>query len=565
MAKHHGKMAGGRGRRRRRGMATACCAALMAGAPLGAAAGEAGKVCPPTDYTGLASGGPAQAPAGVSRFACPPRPTVERTGADSVIVDFAPLRLTLAQTQKLGADVVAAQRHVNALSLDAGRAWRSEIDATIGGPDGPGLETEFRFGMFDTRRPIISTRGGFGTDELDRWRSNSVIDAAFALRGFGGRLDYSAGVASSETGLVRRSSDEPWLWVFEPDPARATRSRDAAIFQKFGAKLGEDGLTASVEALYTKTGEDFRSFQTNTPADILYEGETIGAVATLEAEKTYLSFEKNVHADRYYAFDENTLRFVRGAFGLKAGFSREEMRDSALLFSSDEIISARFQVKLSDLLSNAPDWAPDAVNFGASQRSSRAATLFNPDGAMRRSYGVGLTKAGANFATDIYVYWNERDDLASAGEFSGANEFGADIIHSFFFENWDLSLYAVMSDLARKRAFTRDGGETLLSGGVSFSRRFKALPDIEVRLDAFSFDAGYPREEYAFESRDVSLRIDADISETLLSGLGYVVDEERPFSVHLGAYQGWSVFDDALSSADNERETRLLLMLRRSR
>jgi hypothetical protein len=221
------------------------------------------------------------------------------------------------------------------------------------------------------------------------------------------------------------------------------------------------------------------------------------------------------------------------------------------------------KLDLGAIFTDPPSWAPDNVFLGASQRSAIEPTLFGSGDAVRRSYGLGAAKTGDHFYTDVYFYWNERNDFSDAAGFENTTEFGADIVQSFFFDDWDLSLYALMSDMKRRSGFARDRSERIFSGGAAFSKKFERLPDIRVSVDAFQLDADYLRDDYAFESHDISLRAEADISEMLLTGLNYNADENRPLSVYLGAYSGWSIFDDSLSAGERDNETRLLIMLRR--
>lgn len=475
-------------------------------------------------------------------------------------------QLVMKQFHSAGADVVKAFKHINASSLNANRTWRSDIDTTLKLYEDQNYVTQVSFGLFDTKRPLILTKGGFGLGEFDRWRKNSVIDGAVSVRSVDGKIEYDLGAAVSETTLQQRLSDDPALWIYEPLTNRNRIDRSSGIFQRLKAvAFQNDDSKVWFQFSHADTGQAFRNFQSSNIADLYYEGETLNSVVAMEFGETSVSFEKEVHDDAFFANNLNTFRFASGAFGIKATIENDELRDEGLLLSSNAILSARFSIGISKLWDDAPDWIPDEINFGASQRSAQEATFFNSEEAVRRSFGVGLGKSGEHFNADVFVYWNERNDFSADFSFENNVEFGADINYSLYFDDWDFSAYAIMSDLKQNRRFRRNGTERLLTGGVSFSKQFERLPDFSINLDAFSFDGDYFADEYAFQNHDISMRFEADISDSLFSGLRQRMTTEKPLSVYLGAYRGWSLYDDNFGPSERDGETRLLLMLRSDR
>ncbi len=493
-------------------------------------------------------------------------PKIQRQGDRRVIVGSDDGRFVLNQFHSAGPDVVKAFKHINVSSLNANRTWRSEIDTTLKLYEDQNYVTQMSIGFFDTKRPLILTRGGFGLGEFDRWRKNSVIDGSFSVRSISETFEYSLGAAVSETMLELRLSDDPALWIYEPLDNRNRIDRSSGFFQRLKATAFQnDDSKVWFQFSHADTGQAFRNYQSSNVAELYFEGGTLNSVAAMEMGETSLSIEKEVHDDAYFANNLNILRFAHGAFGVKATFENVEFRDDGLLLTSNEVLSARFSVGIAKLWADAPDWIPDEINFGASQRSAREATFFNSEDAVRRSFGVGVSKSGDHFNADVFVYWNERNDFSADLAFENDVEFGADFNYTLYFDDWDFSAYAVMSDLKQNRRFRRNGTERLLTGGVSFSKQFERLPDISINLDAFSFDGDYSADEYAFQNHDISMRFEAEISDALFPGLGRRMTNEKPLSVYLGAFRGWTLYDDTFGTSEREGETRLLLMLRSDR
>jgi hypothetical protein len=503
----------------------------------------------------------------LDRFACPAQPLIDRLTANFAQVQFPEQRLTLTQTHQLGPDVVWPQKHVYAGSLDATKSWRSEIDAAYSLIDDGDMTLAATFGLFENQMPIPSMRGGVGTDRFATWRGNAVADAAVTFTGFEGRLSLTSGVAMSETTLRQRIEDEPWLWIFEPHRIADRSDQAGANFQKFVAKVFDSpDFKAAVELAHTSTGDDFRSFQSNTPVYLLYEGETLDLKTKLQAGKLKFEYGKEVHSGPYFSYDRNNFRVSRGAVTVKGGFETQSTAFDGIVFSNDRTIRGKASFDLNTILgSDAPKFLPDEVNVGYTERSALEATAFNSADAVRRTVGLGASKSGDHFQTDIYAYWIARNDFTDAFDFAASTMFGVDFTQSFFGDDWDFSIYANMSDMNRTRDFVDFGRERSLSGGVSFKKEFEKIPDIRFSFDAFQYATDYFRDDYIFRNHDLSLKLEADLSEMLFTGYHYIVDEERPLSVYLAAYRGWSIFEDSFGPPSDDSETRVLLLLRRSR
>jgi hypothetical protein len=497
------------------------------------------------------------------QFERPEPPSVAWKNPNLVEVAYDSLRLSVTQSQRLGADVVAAQKYLQTSGLDASKSWRSEIDAAYALLDDGGASANLNFGLFNTYRPLALTRGGFATDSLDRWRGNAVADAAFSMSAFDGRLNLASGVALSETTLRHRLEDEPWLWIYEDGAERS--DRDTASFQKLEATLfNSTRFKATLNLLYVDTGENFRSFQSNSIADIIYEGETLTLSGKIVAGSSKIEYDKESHADPVYAFDRNIVRLSRGAVSLRANIATERAASDGVVFLNDEIVSSEISLDLNKIFGRV-EWLPDDIRVGYSERSALEASLFSSENAVRQSIGFGIGKGGEHFSTDLYVFWNARNDFRDAGDFAASSEFGVDVTQSFSGDNWDLSLYAGMSDMSQRRAAIAYGSQRQFTGGMTFSKQFETLPDISISFDAFDFAAEYIANDDFLRSHDLSLRAEMDVSEMLFTGERRPIERGRPLSILLGAYQGWTVSEDAFTGAQRDPETRVLLLLRRSR
>ncbi len=502
-------------------------------------------------------------------FRCPPTAEISWRGANTVSVDYQQPRLSLTQRHRVGADVISAQTHIHAGTLTATESWRSEVDAALHLLDTPDSRLTLKVGFFDTQSPIVVTRGGFGVRDFDRWRTNAVADAAVIYSAYKDRLVFGAGVAAAETGFRFSRHDAPWMWVYEPNQLNLnyTKRDEAAWLSLTGKPVVRDDLKLSFALSYMNTGLDFRSFQTNTDTDFLYEGETFNFSSDVEIGATSFRFARRTHADAYYAFDKNFARLERGAVSLKLNQSRAKTSDGRLTIAHDETVGARLALDLGKIFKEGETFLPDSINVGVSRRRAIEAGLFSSAGAVRSAFGVGMEKAGEHYSTDIYVYWKERDEFTSAPGPFATTEFGADVVHSVFFDDWSLSVYALMSDLTQRRQFAIDGRDRTLSGGIAFAKSFKELPPIDLSLDLFQAEARSLFDEYAFRTHDVSIRAETNISGLVFAGrrTSALRDEASPLSLFLGVYSGWSLSEDDVFGRLNENEARLLLMLKKKR
>ena len=429
---------------------------------------------------------------------------------------------------------------------------------------GEAYQTELRVGVFSTHRPIILNRGGVGVETLDRWRDNAVIDGAVTVRRLDGGLELTSGFASSQTAIYRRLSEDPGNWIFEPSAMAQQNRQSSAFFQHLKADvIKTDAIDADLELSYVSAGQSFRSAQTSSIVDLSYEGSTFNGVAQATFGETTASFEKEVHGDHYFDYDRNIVRMARGAIGAKITLETDEIRFDSDVFSSNRMVSGRFGLDLGKVWGERPAWTPDEVTLGFSWRASRQATLIDSPDAVRRSFGLGFGKSGDHYVSDVYVYWNQRNDFQDTAFAELDTEFGADVFHSVFYDDWDLSVYVNMSELKRDARYSRVTSERLLTGGMAFTKRFDALPDIKLSVDAFSLDADEFRDNYFLQTHDVSARFEADISEAVLSRRWRAASARRSLSLWFAAYAGWSVIDDNFAAAaEADQETRLLLMLR---
>ena len=507
----------------------------------------------------------APTPDGVDRFRCTPQPEIAWKSPNRVVVAYAPERLTLTQSLRLGADVIPLQKHIHAGALGADRSWRSEVDATTTLVDGDDARLDLSVGLFDMRRPLPNQRGGVGAERFDNWQSSANADAALSLSAFAERLRAAAGYGWSESAWSRRREDEPWLWVYDA-PRGERRSRAGGGFLSLDADLlHTDALAASASFSYTGTGPGYRSFQTDTVRDILYEGETLAAATSVAAGGSKLRVEYERHDETSYGYESWRAKLVRGAVTLRARLSDEVAAGEGAVYVDDRTAAGDVTLDIGRAFGDIPAWAPDEVRLGFSRRDARDDTVVSSSLAERVSYGVGASKSGAHFSTDVYVYRNMRDDLSARADFKAASEWGADVSQSFFGEGWDFSIYANMSDLRRERRFFPAGDERIVSGGASFMKRFRDLPTFRLAFDAFRYSADYVRDEYAFMNRDLGLRAEIEFAESLLTGEPTPADNDRPLSLYLAAYRGWSVFRDNYDNDDPSAETRFMLLLRRPR
>lgn len=498
-------------------------------------------------------------------YRCDRQPEISWKGPNRVEVDYSPSNLALTQTQRLGGDVVFPVKHLYAASLDPTRSWRSEVDGAVSLTDSDAVDVKLSFGLFDMERPIAYARGGVGAERFNTWRSNAVSDTAISVSAFDGRLSAAAGASYAETGLRQRTEAEPWLWVFE-DPRRPDKlDRAEAAFARLGFEVGDNAASAKFAFAYSTTGEGYRSYQSQTIDDILYEGNALSLQSDFRLGGSKLRIDHEAVDGPVISFDTTRFRISRGAVTLKARVSDDRAQDAGLLLGDDRTVGGDVTLDLSKLLpAGLAGVLPDEIRLGYSERSANGATAFNSDAARRNSIGLGLRKEGEHFSTDIYVFKNVRDDLSELADFRTASQYGADINQSFFGDSWDFSLYANMSDLKRERRFFVDGAERVVSGGASFTKKFEKIPTMRVAFDAFQYSADYVSSDYAFQNHDLSVRLEADISEMLLTGKHQPVDRARPLGLWLAAYHGWSTFADSDATADSEVETRLMLLLRKT-
>ncbi len=476
-------------------------------------------------------------------------------------------QFTLSQVYRVGADTVASKKQIASGGLGADAAWRSEIDAVFEKNHDDVLTSQVSLGIFDTRHPIASSRGGVGLGAFERWSENGVIDGSLSISDPDNKLKFALGIASAESRFATHFTDDPALWIYEP-LFRETDRRGTAFSQKLDLSLIKtENFTADVSVHYTNAGQNFRNAQSDPFAEVYFEGENINAVGRLSTGDTEFSIEKDTHRDEYFSYDENVFRFANTWMKFKGTISQELAQDDVSVYYADDIAKARVSINLAPFVGDAAAWLPDDLTLGVSQRSALQQTLFSSPGASQQSLGIGLSKGGDRYLTDLYVYKTTRTDVPD-GDRAGLDQqadFGIDIIQEIFFDKWDLSLYLNMSDARRTLRLSPESIEREFSAGVSFSRDFEEFPDITIEFDAYDFSGQYLRDEYDFRNHDLSLKFEADISDAILRKWTPLGRFDQKLSMYAGAYLGWSAFEDSVDPRDAEEEARLLILLRRDR
>ena len=498
---------------------------------------------------------------------CPQAPEITFTGKDAATVEYQDRNLSLTQRHKTGEAALGARKHIFAASLASDQSWRSEVDASVKLHDGDEHAVTAAFGMFSMRRPFAGERGGFGLTPLRRWRKNSVADFGFSYAGFGDRLNITAGAAISETSLRNTIYDEPWARAYEHALDRRGYLRGGdAFWQSIDAKvIDSDDISASAFFSYVKTDQDFRSNQTDALHDLLFEGETVSAGGSLELGKTNLAFSKQRHDDQYLEFHENHASVERGAAKLRLTHYQSRFSDEDFVFSNDATMSARLNLNLTKMFGagDLPKWAPDSVSVAVSDRHALEDSLFASADARRRAWGMGASKSGDHFFTDIYVFWNERNDFSDGLGGEAASQFGIDLNQSFFSGNWDFSIYASMSDIRRSRRQVFDRRDKSFSAGASYAHKFKGVPPLKLSVDAFEDNQDHRLDEYDFDLRDLSVTFSTELQEYMWAWAApdNAFYKRAPLSLQLSAYYGWSLFQDSLFGNETDNEARLLLRL----
>lgn len=510
------------------------------------------------------SANPERAPLAYASFA----PTgkiemIDRTTA-SLSRDDAALEITV--TRKLGQDVLFQQTNMGPGTFDAGQAWRFEADANWRAEAENGLLYDVGFGVFDYRRPFLSTRGGIGLDLPDLWRRQTVIDTSATLRTRDGRFSVSSGIALSETSLERGYFDEPWLHSLENrETPSQDREKSVGSFHSLDAEVFDTGsMNLSISADYTRSDEDFRNYQSQSAGDILYPGEFFAATFYGELAETGFKGSSETLRSSYYDLDETRLDLWAGAHKFDISLGHEVLKYDQFTLAEDKTVRARLRTDLSMLLQDKPKWAPDEVNFSVTRRTSAEPVLGVANEKVQNTFGVGFARYGDHFFTDISAYVKTQDEHFNGLPLQTGDAFGVDVMQDFYVSDWTVSLYASANDRKLRRGVVRNRTDTTVSGGASVTYEKKDVAAFSLSVDMFEDSTQYYLENDTYASHDYSFRASMKLPDILDFWKDRSDVNIVPIDLKVSAYHGWNGYADAYLPAEKERDTRFMVQMMRA-
>jgi hypothetical protein len=373
--------------------------------------------------------------------------------------------------------------------------------------------------MYDARRPANVRQQKLRLGETEAWRKHRGMDIGLDLKLFGDRLRYQAGYAWSDYIRTDKSSaDAPRSGrraIADPgwQSGDAQRHRvEANILDGKPAKLSAYGL-------YQSGGPSFRKPPRSGMSIPLATGEIRELGASLDLNSLSFSFKQQDRrvSGREQQKTESKIAYNPVTLSL---FQKENARvqDGRTQWREDTIGGAvKFNLEKhrqqgeEESGFSLRQLIPSMLTLGTER--SRIQFGADPDDPKGVGTGVslGLYWAWNQADTDIAIYRKSRVIGSSEAH---ETDYGLDLSHTVYSNNWDVSAYLSVGSFAHTEA-DNNFRDLWAAGGISASYYPEHFPDVRLSVDFNRYNGVYPDFAERFGDQALTLDLAVDLSKYL--------------------------------------------------
>lgn len=468
--------------------------------------------------------------------AAPRKPFAVKRNAITETVTFESPEFTLRVRDNVGRKAVTNKGHSVAGSLSADNTWNRQLALSLRPAQLADAGLELNFGTASMRRPQLYGRHQHhGIGEPDQWRELEGWHADFSLSPGSGIVSYRGGIGRTRYRRTQATRFQKYDSVLHGDPEWDSGS---ASWHRIKTDIPlENGHRLEIFGMLGRRSEDYRDMPLTSAYAPIFPGgmHEIGVRWKGKGHQAF-AYRWAVDGPGIDAC-ENSLEVKWKGLDLKwkeAFWSFDlplSTGDNDRYISNDRswMMRAKFDISKVLGIEKVPDLMPDTITVRYS-RGKRHDFIGN--GGQNqfdfRNYSLSLAWVAENSASEFTIDRRLRSGLAGPNTINNVSPDQSGItisaLHTFWGDDWDVSLYASYDSEHRRFGETRNW-----SGGAAWSLDLKGWPKLTVGADYNSFDEQSVVSR--FQDRGIKVNAKLDFSRFLrVDGAG------NPPSLKLHAY-----------------------------